>query len=282
MSLGQQRLSPAEGALRSSPRGGESANQIRYRKRHGKEAGRCNVGRSERAVFMAAGTLLALVGLGRRSIPGLVVAGVGGALAARGATGYCPVYQAIDVNHADELLLLGRSHPADSGVHVSCSYLINKSPQVLYSFWRNFENLPQFMTHLESVRVTGLQHSHWVAKAPSLYGGYVEWDAEITAEEPDAYIAWRSVSGSDITHEGSIRFTKALGDRGTNVSVAMKYKPPFGQVGRWIAKLFGEEPHQQLNDDLRQFKRLMELGELPTITGQPRGTCSGQGERSFE
>ena len=43
---------------------------------------------------------------------------------------------------------------------------INKPPEELYAFWRDFDNLPKFMNHLESVTAQDDTHSHWVAKAP--------------------------------------------------------------------------------------------------------------------
>jgi uncharacterized membrane protein len=218
-----------------------------------------------------------LFGIGRRDLIGGLIAALGGMLVYRGATGHCSIYQSLgaDTAHGRE-----RQHAmqrAEKGVHVSASYLINKSPETLYSFWQNFENLPQFMSHLESVQKIDDRRSHWVAKAPRLYGGKLEWDAEVTDDVPNAQIAWRSLPGSDVDHRGSIKFVQALGDRGTKVRVDLDYHPPAGQVGRWIAKLFGEEPKQQIHDDLRNFKRMMELGEVPTIIGQPHGTCRGRG-----
>jgi uncharacterized membrane protein len=236
-----------------------------------------NVGNGERIVSVVAGSILALLGISRRDLTGLVIAGVGGALAYRGSTGHCYVYNTLGVDTAGDDAPSRDKEGADAGVHVSASYLINKPADVLYSFWRNFENLPHFMTHLESVRKIDERRSHWVAKAPKLYGGKVEWDAEVTLDEPNVRIDWRSLPGSDIEHCGSIKFAKALGDRGTTVRVDLSYHPPAGQLGQWIAKLFGEEPKQQIHDDLRNFKRMMELGEIPTIVGQSRGTCRGGG-----
>jgi uncharacterized membrane protein len=234
-----------------------------------------NVGPSERLVSVAAGAVLAGLGMGRRDLIGLAIVGIGGAMALRGATGRCPLYKSLGLNTAESENGLGRRSNNTGEVSVAASYLINKSPEHLYSFWRNFENLPQFMSHLESVQTQDGGRTHWVAKAPSLYGGTVEWDAEITAEQPSSYIAWRSLPGGDVEHRGSIRFEPALGDRGTKVRVELHYQPPGGQAGRWLAKLFREEPEQQIHDDLRNFKRLMELGELPTIEGQSRGNCLG-------
>jgi uncharacterized membrane protein len=239
-----------------------------------------NVGSVERIASASAGAILILKGLARRDLAGLVAAGIGGALAFRGATGHCSVYQALDVNTAtpDE-----RDETASArGTRVTQSFLINKSAEELYAYWRNFENLPKIMTHLESVRDLGNGRSHWIATAPSIVGGKVEWDAEIIADEPNARIAWRAPPGGDVEHRGSIMFTKAPGDRGTKVRVVLEYHPPAGKVGRWIAKIFGEEPEQQIREDLRNFKRMMEVGEVLTLIGQPHGTCTGRGKRYTE
>lgn len=137
---------------------------------------------------------------------------------------------------------------------------INRPPEEVYRFWRDFENLPRFMSHLESVQVTGPRHSHWRAKAPA--GMTVSWDAEITGDQPDRMISWRSLEGADVENAGSVRFERATGGRGTVVRVELEYKPPAGAVGWAIAKLFGEEPGQQIDDDLRILKQIMETGEV--------------------
>jgi uncharacterized membrane protein len=116
------------------------------------------------------------------------------------------------------------------------------------------------MTHLQSVQLTGEKRSHWVAKAPA--GTAVEWDAEVTHDQPHALIAWRSLAGADVANSGSVRFERAPGSRGTIVRVELYYNPPGGVLGAMVAKLFGEEPAQQLQDDLRRFKQIMEIGEV--------------------
>lgn len=251
-------------------------------RQEGDAAQRQNVASGERIVSAAAGSILTLLGLGRRDLTGALIAGVGGALIYRGATGHCSLYQAAGINSAADQAA-GRTRRsagkrrADRGVHITESFLINKSPEELYAFWRNFENLPQFMSHLKSVTRLDERRSHWVATAPAIVGGEVEWDAEITADEPHALIAWRTVEGADVAHSGRVRFVRALGDRGTAVRVELSYQPPAGKLGRWAAKLFGEEPEQQIRDDLRKFKRLMEIGEVISVEGQPQGTCAGMG-----
>jgi len=138
---------------------------------------------------------------------------------------------------------------------------VNRSADELYQFWRPLENLPRFMSHLESVQNTGGNRSHWKAKAPA--GMSVEWDAEIVEDQPHSLIAWRSLDGADVCNTGSVRFVPVPGDnRGTEVRVVLHYHPPGGRLGAWFATLFGEAPEQQLLEDLRLFKQVMETGEV--------------------
>jgi uncharacterized membrane protein len=153
-----------------------------------------------------------------------------------------------------------RSLLRDRSIRVQKSITVNRPPEELYRFWRNFENLPCFMRHLESVQVTGETRSHWRAKAP--IGMRVEWDAEIINDRPNELIAWRSREGADVDHAGSVHFKPAPGGRGTEVRVEMQYIPPGGVMGATIAKLFGEAPEQQLQEDLRRFKQMTEAGEV--------------------
>ena len=140
------------------------------------------------------------------------------------------------------------------------SITVRKPVEEVYEFWHNFENLPRFMRHLVSVVETGERRSHWVAKAPA--GKTVEWDAETTEDRPNELIAWRSLPGADVYNAGEVRFTPAPGNRGTEVRVTLEYDPPFGKLGSKVAMLFREEPGQQVHDDLRHFKQVMETGEI--------------------
>jgi uncharacterized membrane protein len=142
---------------------------------------------------------------------------------------------------------------------------VNKPVHEVYEFWREFQNFPRFMRHLESVEVLGDRRSRWRAKAPA--GRTVEWEAEMLEDRQDEWIAWRSLPGSQIENSGSVRFQPAPGARGTEVRVQLQYSPPAGRLGRSIAWLFGEEPEQQIHDDLHRFKQLMETGEIPLSDG---------------
>jgi uncharacterized membrane protein len=178
---------------------------------------------------------------------------------------------ALDVLAARELGDGAETQSTKSGIHVQKSITINRSPEELYSFWRDFENLPKFMRHLKSVQVTGDKRSHWKARAP--LGGTVEWDAEVVEDRPNELISWRSLPNADVDNAGEIRFEKAAGNRGTVVKVNMWYRPPGDIAGAALARIFGEEPEQQIIDDLFRFKQLMETGDIISNAG-PSGPRS--------
>ena len=237
-----------------------------------------NVGPRERQLSTIAGGALALVGLRHGGLGGLALAGLGTVVAYRGVTGHCPAYSALGVDTNDRAPK--PEEYFDRGIHVEQSFTIGKPRAELFRYWRDFENLPTFMSHLESVQVIDDKRSRWTAHGPAKVN--VSWEAEIINEEADALIAWRSLGGADVDNSGSVRFVDAPGDRGTEVRVVVDYIPPAGRVGKYIAMLFGEAPEQTIKEDLRNFKRLMETGTIPTTTGQPRGTCSrwrDEGER---
>jgi uncharacterized membrane protein len=237
---------------------------------HSNSCNHKNINRTERIASTAAGSAIALYGLKRGGISGLLLAAAGGSLVYRGASGQCQVYKALGINTSkrDD----ATSVHGDAGIKIEKSVTINKSPEELYQFWRNLENLPQFMNHLESVEVTDEKHSHWIAKAPA--GRTVEWDAEIINDKENEMIAWRSLEGSKIPNAGSVHFVPAPEGRGTEVKVKLSYEPPVGKIGMLIAKFYGEEPGQQVSEDLRRFKQLMETGVTATIEGQPSGRAS--------
>jgi uncharacterized membrane protein len=143
-------------------------------------------------------------------------------------------------------------------VHVIRLTTINRPVEEVYRFWRDFQNLPKFMHHLESVEMTGERRSHWKAKAPA----GMEWDAEIVEDVPNSRIAWQSLEGSDISNRGFVDFYRATGDRGTIVKVEVDYSPPGGRLSSMLAKLTGEEPGQQIDADLRRLKQVLETGEV--------------------
>ena len=137
----------------------------------------------------------------------------------------------------------------------------------VFRFWRDFENLPTFMTLLRLVAQREAGISHWVARGPA--GMDVEWNARIINEIDNKLIAWQSLEGSTVSTAGSVNFRET--PRGTEVRVNLQYNPPGGKLGAAFAWLLGEAPGSHIREDLRRFKQLIETGEIPTTEGQPAG-----------
>jgi uncharacterized membrane protein len=225
----------------------------------------------ERLLYgLAGGVLMAFgaFGIRRRSLLGGSVALAGADLLTKGATGH-HLHEALGL--ADGHTGRGRASriPHQIGVQVERSVLVNAGPEKAYEFVRNLENLPRFMEHVKQVNAISDKRSHWVVKAPA--GTQVQWDAEIINDLPGELIAWRSINNPDVENAGSIHFERALRDRGTIIRVEMQYMPPAGVIGAAVAKLFGEEPEQQLKADLQRLKQIVETGEVATIEGQSKG-----------
>jgi uncharacterized membrane protein len=235
-----------------------SRQNVRAREQVVPVSSEANVGLPERLISSFAGGALICLGLSRGSLRGTLVAIGGAALVCRGITGRSMVYKTLGINTANQGKSAVASVGHGQGIKVEKSITVDRPPEEVYRFWRNLENLPRFMNHLESVRDLDGRRSHWVAKAPA--GTTVEWDAEIYNEKKNELIAWRSVENSDINHAGSVRFEEASNGRGTEVTVVINYQAPAGKLGTAVAKLFGEEPEKQLEDDLPRFKQLIEAG----------------------
>ncbi|TDC28707.1 SRPBCC family protein, partial [Micromonospora sp. KC213] len=167
-------------------------------------------------------------------------------------------------------LRTGRAHRArERLITMEVGVTVNRPASQAYRFWRDLENLPHFMAHLEVVRPVDERRSRWSARGPA--GQSVSWEAEIVEDRPDELIAWRSLPGAAVPNAGRVRFVPAPGDRGTEVRVELGYAPPAGRLGRAVAKLFGEEPEQQVRDDLRRFKQVLETGEVVRSDASPGG-----------
>jgi len=196
------------------------------------------------------GGALTLIGLSKRSKAGIAIAAAGGLLSFAGAK--------TDIRQRE---LIARS-----------SILLNCTPEQAYQFWSNFENLPLFMRHLESVTLMGESRSRWTAIGP--LGKRVRWDAEIAFDRKDDVIAWRSLPDSEIYVDGIVKFRSAPANRGTIITTIVVYQPPAGALGGTLIKILGKDPSFMMRQDLRRMKALIETGEIPTVDGQTHGPRS--------
>ncbi|HYW30440.1 MAG TPA: SRPBCC family protein [Gemmatimonas sp.] len=219
---------------------------------------RVNVGRGERLVSTVLGGLLAVYGLKRRGRAGYGLAAVGAELLYRGATGHCHAYGALGVTTEQERTI-GAVADVDhsKSVDVRHSIEIERPRDELFAAWRNFSNLPTFMTHLDRVDVLSNTKSHWVTKGPA--GIKVEWDAEIVDEREGEWIAWQAVEPAQVPNNGTVMFRDApSGD--TEIFVTLEAQPPAGKLGELVARMFGKSPDRQVRMALEKFKEMAESG----------------------
>lgn len=215
-----------------------------------------NVAEPERFGSIAAGAGLVLLGASRKSFGGMLVALLGGVLIHRGATGHCALYQQLGINLRQ--LNTEEGVRGDKGIKVVRTITVARSPEEVYRYWRNLENLPRFMEHVESVRELDDHRSAWVVKGP--LGHDVEWTAQIIADREGEMIAWESLPGAEVQNAGSVWF-QAAANGATEVKVALQYYPPGGVLGAKVATFFCEAPEEQLKTDLESFKTLLESGQ---------------------
>jgi uncharacterized membrane protein len=215
-----------------------------------------NIHDLERWATLAAASAVMVYGFTRRSLPGMCLAFAATPIAYRGVVGKWPFAN----GHADDTK---SALSGDKGIHVIESIRLETPVDEVYRFWRQLENLPRVLTHLERVTDLGNGQSHWIARGPGGLG--VEWGAEIINEVENKVIGWRSLPGSDVVTAGSVTFSQVRGGRGTQLTVNLQYSPPAGRPGALLARVFGTEPAQTIREDLRHLKHMLEAGEIPRV-----------------
>lgn len=211
-----------------------------------------NVGNTERMMSAIAGGALAMYGLRRGSLGGLLIAGIGAALGYRGLTGNCQLYEKLGIDAGG-----ARRNVGNLGVKIDKEIVVNAAPDRLYGIWRNFQNLPKILSQVERVEILSPNRSRWTLAAPVS----VSWEAELINDKLNELIAWRSVGNQWVDHAGSVNF-QPIGAASTRVHVSLQYDPPGGQIGHAVASLFAEDAGSKVEQDLANFKRAVEEGRL--------------------
>ncbi|MDZ4783774.1 MAG: SRPBCC family protein [Planctomycetia bacterium] len=218
-----------------------------------------NVHEGERILSVGGGALVLLYALDCRPLGALMSFVVGGGLVYRGLTGHCQLYDKLGISTAPSPETGGV--PAQRGERLERQLVIQAPPEKVYKFWRELSNLPSVLTHVSCVVQLEERNSRWQAETP--LGTNLEWQAEIIKDEPNRLIAWQSLPGGSLSTAGSVKF-EPQGSSQTKLTLNMKYDPPGGKVGVWVAKALGVDLLTELNDDLRAFKQRM---ENPATTG---------------
>lgn len=218
---------------------------------------RTNINKNERIISLILGSYLLCKAFSgkRRKTKALA----GAFLIYRGSTGNCPVSRALNIDSSKPI----------NQVSVKSYITVNKPRHEVYKYWRKFDNLPFFMKHLENVTLLDEQHSIWKARIPGGFGT-IDWHSEIISDIENEYIAWRSLPDSQIENTGVVRFSDA-GKFGTEVHIDLSYRAPAGVIGANVAKLLNPLLEEMIKEDIKNFRRYIDTGELPTIEGQASG-----------
>jgi len=228
-----------------------------------KEGTSINVSNFERGLSIAIGAWMLYRGLKKlpkSPIKNLIKATSGVGLLYRGITGVCPVYEHFDVDGNKT-----------TSVNIRNTFIVNKPRHEVYAFWRKLENLPLFMRHLETVEELDSKRSHWVAKLPNNLVS-LKWDAEIVKEEENSLLSWQSLPGSTIENAGKVEFRDALGHRGTELRIMITYRPPAGNIGSQVARLFNPIFEKMVKEDITNFKQFIELKDDLAVGAHPQNT----------
>jgi uncharacterized membrane protein len=162
------------------------------------------------------------------------------------------------------------------------SITVGRPANEVYAFWKDFTNFPRFMRHVESIESLEGGRSRWRVTGPA--DTRAEWISEIVDDRENELIAWQTTGESELYHAGKVTFRPGPRGEGTTVTVEMQYAPPGGRIGAALLKLFRKEPGQQVIDDLRRFKQVMEIGEVVRSDAsiQPRVAAAQPQERRQE
>lgn len=227
-----------------------------------------NVHPIERAASLAGAVGCFALAAVRRTWGSIPVIAVGGALLHRALTGHSPLYARLKVSTAHGVRGPSASVPHGQGVKLLHSLTVRQPPDRVYKFWRELDNLPRFMRHLESVTVLDERRSRWRVRGPADIS--VSWDAEIINDVPGELIAWRSLEGAELANAGSVRFERGVGGHTTRITVNLEYHPPAGRLGSLVASVLGANPQRQIEEDLQRFKELLETN-VPHADAPQRG-----------
>jgi len=230
-----------------------------------------NISKTEQWGSILAGAALVATGLRRGKIGGALLGLIGGSLIYRGATGHCYSYQmlGIDTSEDEPSLNVYPGQPravsdqnpplgvaSQRGEKIEATVTVNRSAEDLYQFWRDVENLPRVMSHIQNIEAIDGTHSRWTAEGP--LGKSVHWESEIFNERKPEMISWRSMPDSEVATAGSVHFRPLGGQQATEVTVELKYDPPAGQAGATVASWLGSDPQQMLEEDLQRLKTQLE------------------------
>ncbi len=152
---------------------------------------------------------------------------------------------------------------------------INAPISVVFGLYSDFEKFPEWMKSLKEVRRVDDRYTKWTAHSPLMN---VEWEAETTAFEPERRIAWKTVRG-DVEMEGDVTFEETESGA-TRMHLSLGYEPPAGRLGSLIAHLLGNDPEEQIDEELKRFARMAESQTAEQGSAKQKKSSAKGGRRA--
>ncbi len=221
--------------------------------------------RLKRPLLGVVGTALVVRGLQQRSLRGAATALVGGAL----------LSTSLGENARIRTMVESRTGlgGGDEETAFSRSVVVGRPANELYELWRDPEQFSRVVGHFADVAETDGGRLEWTVHGPR--GKDVSWETDVVGEEPGETLRWEAGEDATVPNEGSVRFTPAPGDRGTVVTLSIRFDPPGGSVGNAALERLDVAPEMLVGTALNRFKSLAETGEIPTTKD---GNPSARGE----
>ncbi|MFM7023106.1 MAG: SRPBCC family protein [Flavobacteriales bacterium] len=211
-----------------------------------------NIGELNRAISAEFGTALLTAGisnLNKLTTGSLLSTLTDSYLLYRSISGHCHITQALELKYKP--------------VQIQESIYVDSPREEVYKAWRNLQNLPLFMKHLEEVREIDTKRSIWKANFQGL--PTIEWKAEILDEIEGKLLTWQSDKDSMIHNSGRVSLFDAPIGRGTEIHVKIVHMPPAGTAGTAVARVFNNLFERLIREDVLKFKLLMETLQFSIV-----------------
>jgi uncharacterized membrane protein len=126
-------------------------------------------------------------------------------------------------------------------------------PAQMFRLWRDVENLPALLSHLESVERRAGRRSRWTVHCAG--ASPLVWEVEADDEVQTERLAWRSVPGAPVDSATAVSIAPVDDGASTRVRVEVSYASPD------VERALGPRCLEGLADDLARMKRRIEAGE---------------------
>ena len=141
---------------------------------------------------------------------------------------------------------------------IDASVTIRRPVEDVFTFYRNFRNLPRFLGDVMAIEPIGPSTSRWTIQGP--LGIRAHWNIEVTEERANTLIRYETVGSPGLRTRWEIHF--AAGPEPGETAVREVMKAPLGRLGRAALALIGKFPAEEVLANLHRLKQVLETGRV--------------------